>query len=101
MCYSDDMNATTSMIIQLEVSDYEQLAAHAARLGTSADTLARDFVRAGLMGKREREMVANENSGLAALNALHALRQQLPDTEPIDVVQLMQLGRDDLAQRTA
>jgi hypothetical protein len=91
------MSATKAITLRLDPADYAHLAAEAQRLGMSPGTLARVYVRTGLAENSERR----RRAGLAALQGLAALRGRLPETEPVDVVQLIREGRADLNLRTA
>ena len=47
-------------------------------------------------GRAQRLTAQEISDGLAALQGFAALRQRLPDVEPLDVVQLVREGRDGL-----
>ena len=88
------------MTVRLDVADYDRLEAEAKRLGLSPGTLARVYVRAGLAGNGDGA-AERRRAGLAALDALAAFREGLPAAEPVDVVQLIREGREELDRRTA
>lgn len=85
--------------MRLDPADYEHLANAAKRLGTSPGTLARIYVRAGLTGTPAPELEWRRRVARAALTGLAAVRARLPDAGPIDVVQLVREGREDLDRR--
>ena len=92
------MNATKAITLHLDPSDYELLEAEAQQRGIPPDTLARDYVRAGL-NSDGTAVEWRRQIGLEALRGLAALRERLPEAEPIDVVQIIREGRDDLIRR--
>ncbi|MBI4493486.1 MAG: hypothetical protein HY690_11920 [Chloroflexi bacterium] len=95
------MSVRKAITLQLEAGDYDRLAAEAKRLGMSPGALARVYVRTALAGNGETAAERRRRAGLAALQGLAALRDRLPEGEPVDVVQLIRDGREELDRRTA
>ena len=95
------MSMTKAITLRLDPADYERLATQAKRLGIPRGALARDYVRAGLAENDETTAEWRRRTGLAALKRLAALRERLPDAGPVDVVDLIQEGREELDRRSA
>ncbi len=95
------MDATKAITVRLDPADYERLAAEARRLGLSPGTLARVYVRARLAGNGWAEVDERGRVGLAALEGLAALRERLPEAGPVDAVELIREGCEELERRTA
>lgn len=90
-----------AITLRLDEANYRQLAAVAKRQGTAPEALAAAYVRAGLAGDEKDVADRRRAAGLAALRGLAAFRERLLDVGPIDVVQLVQEGRQDLERRMA
>ena len=95
--YTEGMKDRKVVSIHLEPEDYGSLEGEAIRLGLSPATLARDYVRATLAGRTpERERQPQE--GLAALERLAALTEDLP---PVDAVRVSRQSRELLERRAS
>jgi hypothetical protein len=92
------MRVTKAITVRLDPSDYERLDGEARRLGMSAGTLARVYVRAGLAGDSETEAERRRRTGLKALDRLARLTADLP---PVDAVRVARESREELEQRPA
>jgi len=88
--------ATRALTVRLDEEDYERLEEVAQQLGVLPGTLARMLLRGGL-----RDGSGSTVSGgiSAALARSAALRQRLPTESPVDVVQLIREGREELDHR--
>ncbi len=95
------MAVTKAIRLRLKPGDYERLESEARRLGTTPPALASEYVHASLHQEHDTERAQRVQSGSEALRKLASLRARLPDVEPIDVVQLIRQGRDELDGRLA
>lgn len=94
------MSTTRAITLRLDPTDYDRLATEAGRLGLSPGTLARVYVRLGLAGNGDSAAARSRDAGRATLQGFAALRERLPDARPVDVVQLIREGREELDRRT-
>lgn len=96
--YTCAMSMVKEIRLRLPQDEYDRLIAEAERQGVSPDALARTYLHERLSvdapASKERQ------AGIRALEELQALRQRLPAADPIDVVELIRQGRDDLSRRT-
>lgn len=94
------MSTTKAITLRLKPADYESLEAEARRIGVSPGTLARVYVRAGLLADDGAEVERRRRVGLGAIQGLAALRARLSESGPVDIVELIRDGREELDQRT-
>lgn len=91
------MSTTTAITIRLDKVDYDRLLAEAERRGVPPESVAGDIVHESLHAESLPE-ATNERieRTLRALDELAELTANMP---PIDVVQIVREGRDELEQR--
>lgn len=89
------MSVTKAITVRLDTEDYTGLEREARRLGLRPGTLIRVYVRAGLLAGRTPEE-KDRRAGQAALQRLATLTADVP---PLDAVEIVRQGRNDLAQR--
>ena len=94
------MGKTRAITVRLEEQDHERLEVEARRLGLTPGALARVFVRTSLDADRDAEAQARRRAGVAAIRGLASLRRRMHDRDPIDVVQLIREGREELDRKT-
>lgn len=102
-CYTPAMSTTKDVNVQLDPGEYERLEAEAKRRGVAPDTLARDYVRAGLTENQDAEAERRRHAGLEALARLAVLRAELRQAgyPSADAVRLVREGREELERRSA
>lgn len=90
-----------AITVLLESEDYERLQVAAERRGTPPGVLAEAYLRASLREDSMVEVEQKRQAGIAALKGLAELRERLPDAGPVDMVQLIRDGREELCRRPA
>ena len=90
------MNTRKAITLRLEGEDYARLEQEANQLGLHPATLARVYVRAGLVKRNEGTIDKQHQSALEALEYLAQLTADLP---AIDAVRIARESRDELEQR--
>jgi hypothetical protein len=90
------MRKAKTVTITLDPADYERLEEQARRCGTSPDSLAQGYVRAGLAADDEPGAEAKRRATLAALDRLAELTADLP---PVDAVRIARASRRELERR--
>lgn len=96
-----DMAANRALTLRLEPADYDRLEAEADRMGVSPATLARVYVRSALSGEQASPARKRRERGIAALNALAELRDDLRrrGLPEVDSLQVLREARDELERR--
>jgi|SRR5579875_2546603 len=93
------MSSTKEIRLRLQQDEYDRLVDEADRRGLSPDALAGTYVHEALsksgVGSEDRR------SGLEALEMFRALRWRLPAGAPIDAVELVREGREELNRRNS
>jgi len=91
------MKTMPAITVELDPADDERLKALAKQQELAPEALAQLYVRAGLAGNGETDAERRRRQGLAALQRLRELTADLP---PVDAVQLVRDGREELERRT-
>ena len=91
------MREAKTITITLDPADYERLEEQARRCGTSPDSLAQGYVRAGLDADHEPEAEAKRRATLEALDRPAKLTADLP---PVDAVQVARESREERERRS-
>lgn len=88
-----------TIVVELDPVDYDRLRDEAARQGKALEALARDYLRAQLPDQTDAD--ERRRRMLEALDALAKLREELRQDgyPPVDAVELLRQGREELERR--
>lgn len=91
--------ARRALTIELDESDFSRLVDAAEQQGRQPSDLAGALVRSGLSGTSVGDAQDRRKRTVEALRGLAEFRARLPQGEPIDVVELIREGREELDRR--